>query len=185
MIAVADVANLFNNKTLIAMAVAVFIVIAGGYIGFANASESNNMMGSGMGSMMKSGNMMSGMINMSNGMMCSMMTQPPNDVIIKAVGQVVGIGKTGKVTLQITDKNDGKPVSDAQVIIGIERGAPMSTMDMMGPMFKAKNLGSGKYEVKITPDEKGYYTLHTHVIPKGKSMHAMMENHMDVGVIAK
>jgi hypothetical protein len=52
-------------------------------------------------------------------------------------------------------------------------------------MFEAENIGSGNYEVKFTPTEKGYYTMHTHAIPPGKSMMSMMDNHMDIGIIAK
>jgi len=61
----------------------------------------------------------------------------------------------------------------------------MSMMDMMGRMFEAENIGDGKYLVKFTPNEKGYYTMHTHAIPPGKSMMSMMQNHMDIGIIAK
>ena len=175
MIVVADVANLVNGKILIAMAVGVLVVIAGGYILFADASELNNMMGPNMGSMMKSGNMMSGM-----------MSQIPQDVIVKITsGQITKVGKETTVTLLVLDKETKKPLSDAQVIIGIERGASMTTMNMVGGMFEAEEKGSGKYLVKFTPDSKGYYTMHTHVIPDGKSMHSMMENHLDIGIIAK
>ena len=175
MIVVEDVANLVNDKILIGMAVGVFVVIAGGYILFANASEPNNMMGSNMGSMMKSGNMMSGM-----------MSQIPQDVIVKVTsGQITKVGKETKITLLVLDKETKKPLSDAQVIIGIERGASMTTMNMVGGMFEAEEKGSGKYVVKFTPDTKGYYTMHTHVIPNGKSMHSMMQNHLEIGIIAK
>ena len=138
---------------------------------FAYYSPDTNMMGSNMGSMMKSGNMMS---------------QIPQDVIVKVTsGQVAKVGKETTVALLVLDKETKKPLSDAQVIIGIERGASMSSMDMMGGMFEAKDVGSGKYLVKFTPDKKGHYTMHTHVIPDGKSMHSMMENHLDIGIIAK
>ena len=46
----------------------------------------------------------------------------------------------------------------------------MSMMDMMGRMIQAENIGSGQYQVKFTPIEKGYYTMHTHAIPQGKSI---------------
>ncbi len=39
--------------------------------------------------------------------------------------------------------------------------------------------------VKFTPPTKGIYTMHTHVIPAGKSMMSMMNNHMDIGIIVK
>jgi hypothetical protein len=61
----------------------------------------------------------------------------------------------------------------------------MSMMDMMGGMIQAENIGSGQYQVKFTPTEKGYYTMHTHAIPQGKSMMSMMNNHMDIGIIAR
>jgi len=61
----------------------------------------------------------------------------------------------------------------------------MSMMDMMGRMVEAENIGDGKYVVRFTPAEKGYYTMHTHAIPQGKSMMSMMNNHMDIGIIAK
>ena len=174
MIVVEDVANLVNGKILIGMAVAVLVVIAGGYIFFADASEPNNMMGSNMGSMMKSGNMM------------NMMSEIPQDVIVKVTsGQITKVGKETTITLLVLDKETKKPLSDAQVIIGIERGASMTTMNMVGGMFEAEEKGSGKYLVRFTPDSQGYYTMHTHVIPNGKSMHSMMENHLDIGIIAQ
>ena len=52
-------------------------------------------------------------------------------------------------------------------------------------MFKAENIGPGKYVIKMNVDEKGYHTMHTHGIPEGESMMSMMNNHMDVGIIAK
>ena len=181
----ADVANLVNTGILIGIIIGVFFAgIGGAYAIFVTASTfaipstgygMNSMMGSNMGSMMKSGNMMSGM-----------MSQIPQDVIVKVTsGQITKVGKETTITLLVLDKETKKPVSDSQVIIGIERGASMTTMDMMGGMFEAKNIGSGKYIVKFIPDSKGYYTMHTHVIPNGKSMHSMMNNHMDIGIIAK
>lgn len=135
----------------------------------------NSMMGSNMGSMMKSGNMMSGM-----------MSQIPQDVIVKVTsGQITKVGKEATITLLVLDKKTEKPLSDAQVIIGMERGASMTTMNMMGGMFEAEEKGSGKYVVRFTPDSQGYYTMHIHVIPDGKSMHSMMENHLDIGIIAQ
>src|SRR5713226_5215513 len=134
-----------------------------------------SMMGSMMDSMMGSGNMMSGM-----------MSDIPQDVIIKIKSsQQVSFGKESFIKLLVLDKNTKKPLSNAQIIVGIERGAPMSTMNMIGPMFKAENIGNGEYVVKFTLDNTGYYTMHTHVIPSGKSMHSMMENHMDIGIVVK
>lgn len=126
-------------------------------------------------SMMESGGMMSGMMN-----------QVPKDVIIKIESsQQVSVGKEDQIKLLVLDKNTGNPLTDAQVTVGLEEGAPMSTMNMIGGMFDAENIGDGTYLVKFTLDSPGYYTLHTHVIPAGKSMYSMMENHMDIGIIAK
>lgn len=149
--------------------------------GNSHSDSMSKMMTNGMmGSMMSGGNMMG-----NGGMQCSMMTDSPQDVIIKVKSsQQVSAGKESHIILLVTDKNK-TPLNDARVIVGIERGAPMSTMDMMGGMFSAENIGNGKYIVKFTLDTAGYYTLHTHVIPSGKSMHSMMENHMDIGIIAK
>jgi len=124
--------------------------------------------------------------------MCqSMMNSVPQDVIIKAVsGQVAKVDEEFKITLLVIDKNTGGPLDNANVILHIEEGAPMASMgkmtmmDMMDRMFEAENIGSGKYLVKFTPTEKGYYTMHTHAIPPGKSMMSMMNNHMDIGIIA-
>ena len=150
-------------------------VVSVGLVGLVYASPNFGFdaMGQGMGSMMKSGNMM------------SMMSQIPQDVIVKVTsGQVVKAGKDAKINLLVLDKDTKKPVSNAQVIIGIEKGASMSSMNMMGGMFEAKEIGSGKYIVSFRLDEKGHYTMHTHVILDGKSMHSMMQNHLDIGIIA-
>lgn len=131
---------------------------------------------------------MSGSSSMMGGssMMSNMMNQVPHDVIIKvASSQQVSVGKQAQVQLLILDRNTSNPLPFASIIVGMEKGAPMSTMKMIGPMFKAENIGNGKYLVKFTLDESGYYTMHTHVIPSGKSMHSMMDNHMDIGIFAK
>jgi len=151
-----------------------------------------NMTGHGMMGMMKGNNMDSDDSNQSmesmkgsGDTMSGMMNQIPKDVIIKVTsGQKVSAGKEAEIILLVLDKESEKPLADAKVIIGIERGSSMSTMDMMGGMFEAENIGSGKYVVKFTPDD-GVYTLHTHVIPAGKAMHSMMENHLDIGIIAE
>lgn len=115
-----------------------------------------------------------------------MMNNAPKDVTIKpASSQLVKAGQEATITLLIKDKITNKPLLDAQVPIMVERGSPMSTMNMLGSMIQAEELGQGKYQVKFTPDKKGVYIIHTHVIPNGKSMMSMMNNHMDVGVIAK
>lgn len=146
-----------------------------------------SMMSSGnMDSMMK--NMMSGntMGGSGSGMNCKMMSDSPQDVIIKIKSsQAVSVGKIQSITLLVLDKTTSRPLTDARIVVGIERGAPMSTMDMLGPMFDAKNIGNGKYVVSFILDKPGYYTLHTHVIPAGKSMMSMMNNHEDIGLIAK
>ena len=133
----------------------------------------------------------------SNGMssmnMCqSMMNSAPQDVIIKTISsQVVSVGEESTVTLLVLDKETERPLDDATVILNIEKGGPMegmddmNMMDMMGKMFEAENIGSGKYQIKVNVDEKGYYTMHTHGIPEEKSMISMMNNHMDIGIIAK
>lgn len=137
----------------------VFLVLA-----FSQKSEAQSMMG------------------MCNGMM----NKAPKDVTIRATSpQLVKSGQEATVTLLIKDRTTNKPLLDAQVPIMIERGTSMSTMDMMGSMISAQEMGQGKYQVKFTPDKKGIYTVHTHVIPDGKSMMSMMNNHMDVGIIAK
>ena len=122
----------------------------------------------------------------SGGMMSSMMSDSPQDVMIKVISsQQVHIGKNSQIVLLILDKNTGQPMIGSQVSLGLEEGAPMSTMNMIGSMFDAEELGEGKYAAKFTLYNPGYYTLHVHVIPQGKSMHSMMSNHMDVGIVAK
>jgi len=139
------------------------------------------------GQPMMSQNNMGGMM----GMCQSMMNSIPQDVVIKTTSsQVAKVGEESKFTLLVTDKK-GNPIDNADVILHIEEGAPMesmdkmSMMDMMGRMIQAENIGSGQYQVKFTPTEKGYYTMHTHAIPQGKSMMSMMNNHMDIGIIAR
>lgn len=171
------------NKTLIvaAIAIAAVVTVAGLF--------SNTVFGLGCSPT----SMMQGWKNLSTnsmmeggGMMSSMMSQVPKDVIIKIQSsQQVIVGKEAQVKLLVLDKNTGNPLTDAQVTVGLEEGAPMSTMNMIGGMFDAENLGDGTYLVKFTLDSPGYYTLHTHVIPAGKSMHSMMDNHEDIGIIAK
>ena len=122
----------------------------------------------------------------SGGMMSSMMNQVPKDVVIKMESShQVTVGEEAQIKLLVLDKNTGNPLTDAKVIVGLEEGAPMSSMNMIGGMFNTENMGDGTYLVKFKLDSPGYYTLHTHVIPAGKSMHSMMDNHMDIGIIAK
>jgi hypothetical protein len=128
--------------------------------------------------------------------MCqSMMNSIPKDVIITAKsGQVASVGKESSIILLVKDKKTNKPLDNADVILHIEEGGPMAMMEkggmmnmmsMMDNMVEAENIGDGKYLVKFTPDKKGYYTMHTHAIPPGKSMMSMMNNHMDIGIIAR
>ncbi len=168
-------------KTFILIGIIVGIVVLGIGAVYAvclnscNPANHNSMIGTMMGSMMGNGNMMSGM-----------MSDVPQDIIIKVKSsQQIPVGVESSVKLLVLDKDTKKPLSDAQVIVGIEQGSPMSTMNMVGSMIDAENLGNGEYLVKFRVDNAGDYTLHTHVIPSGKSMHSMMENHMDIGIIAK
>lgn len=127
-------------------------------------------------------NSMSSMI----GMCSTMMNKSPKDAIIKpASSQLVTAGKQAEITVLVLDKKTSKPMIDADLPIMIERGPSMSSMEMVGQMFAAEEIGNGKYLIKFTPDKKGIYTIHTHVIPQGKSMMSMMNNHMDIGIIAK
>ena len=163
-------------KKLIIVLVSI-VVLSGVFFESAYSEKNNPMMSNNMGSMM----------NMCQAMMNSI----PQDVIMKTIsGQVAKVGHESTITLLVLDKNSGKPMDNANVILHIEKGAPMesmegkSMMDMMQGMFEAENIGSGKYLVKFTPTQQGYYTMHTHAIPQGKSMMAMMNNHMDIGIIA-
>jgi len=125
---------------------------------------------------------MNGMTGMSS------MIQASRDVIIKLESNpIIPAGKESQIKLLVFDKFTQKPMAGAQVIVGIERGGAMTTMNMMGPMFQAQEQsnGTGVYLVTFTPDINGIYTLHTHVIPPGKLMYSMMDNHIDIGVVAK
>jgi len=165
------------RKLLIALA-SIFILSSVFYLSAYSEKAGQLMMSNNMGSMMD---------------MCqTMMNSIPKDVIIKSTSsQVAKAGEEFKITLLVLDKKTGKPLENAGVILHIEEGVPMESMesktmmDMMQGMFEAENIGSGNYEVKFTPTEKGYYTMHTHAIPPGKSMMSMMDNHMDIGIIAK
>lgn len=126
------------------------------------------------------------MENMDVSGMSQMMNQTPEDVIIKVhSSQAVYQGEKAEIVLQVLDKTSNLPLENANVLIGIEKGASMTTMMMQGGMTKAEPTGNGHYLLSFTPSEKGIYTLHVHVIPEGKSMHSMMQNHIDVGLISK
>ncbi len=125
-----------------------------------------------------------GSIDMSG--MSQMMNQIPEDVIIKVhSSQVVYKGEKAEIVLLVLDKITNLPLENADVLIGIEKGASMTSMMMHGGMTKAESTGNGHYLVSFTPSDSGIYTLHVHVIPEGKSMHSMMQNHMDIGLISK
>lgn len=118
--------------------------------------------------------------------MTQMMNQIPEDVIIKAhSSQTVYQNEKAEIVLQVLDKITNLPLENVDVIIGIEKGASMTSMMMQGGMTKAESTGNGHYLVSFIPSEKGIYTLHVHVIPEGKSMHSMMQNHMDIGLVSK
>ncbi|HZS72946.1 MAG TPA: FixH family protein, partial [Candidatus Nitrosotalea sp.] len=99
--------------------------------------------------------------------------------------QQVSVGQDSVVKLLVLDRTTGQPITGARVILGLEEGASMSTMNMIGSMFDAEELGEGKYVAKFNVDKPGYYTLHVHVMLSDKSMNSMMRNHMDVGILAK
>jgi hypothetical protein len=95
-------------------------------------------------------------------------------------------GKQSEASIKVLDKQTNEPMEGARVIIGLEKGLPMTTMDMAGGgMFDASETGNGTYTFSFTPESKGYYTIHAHVIPPGKQMHAMMENHADLVIVSK
>ena len=163
-------------KILIIVLVTVIVSTGGVFYLFAYSESGQSMMTQNMGGMMD---------------MCqSMINSIPQDVIIKTTSsQIAKVGEESKITLLVTDKK-GNPLDNVDVILHIEEGVPMasmdmSMMDMMGRMIQAENIGSGQYQIKFTPTEKGYYTMHTHAILQGKSMMSMMNNHMDIGIIAK
>lgn len=165
-------------KKLLIVLASIFVMPGVFYLSAYSEKDGQLMMSNSMGSMMD---------------MCqTMMNSIPEDVIMKTISsQVAKVGQESIITLLVLDKNTGNPMASANVILHIEEGAPMESMegktmmDMMQGMFEAENIGSGKYLVKFTPTEKGYYTMHTHAIPPGKSMMSMMDNHMDIGIIAK
>ncbi len=135
-----------------------------------------------MGSMIRESDSINMLSNMT-------MNQEPKEVIIKVKSsQIVPAEKESEIALLVLDKETQKPLIGAQVLVGIERGASMTTMEMISSMFEAeedKGRSSGIYKVRFTPDSDGYYTIHTHVIPSGNSMHSMMDNHLDIGIIAE
>jgi hypothetical protein len=115
-----------------------------------------------------------------------MQMQAPEDVMIlfESESQVLA-GRQTQVLLKILDKQTNATMQGAEVLIGIEKGLPMSTMDMIGGMFNAAEGGNGTYAFTFTPESKGYYTVHAHIIPPGEQMHSMMENHVDFVIISQ
>lgn len=109
------------------------------------------------------------------------------DVIIMLESEYdMSAGSQSQVILKVLDKQTNEPVQGAEVIIGIEKGLPMTSMDMTGSgMFDASEKGNGTYAFMFTPESKGYYTVHAHVIPPGKQMHSMMENHADLVIMSR
>jgi len=126
--------------------------------------------------------MMNGMMEVGGGMQM----QAPEDVMILLESEwKVPIGKQSEVALKVLDKQTNSTMQGAEVIIGIEKGLPMTTMDMTGDMFNAEEKGDGTYAFTFTPESEGYYTIHAHVIPPGEQMHSMMDNHVDLVIIAE
>jgi hypothetical protein len=108
------------------------------------------------------------------------------DVIILLESEYeMAAGEQSEVALKVLDKQTNEPVQGARVIIGIEKGLPMTTMEMAGGMFDASEKGNGTYAFAFTPESKGYYTIHAHVVLLGKQMHSMMENHADLVTVSK
>jgi len=156
-------------------------------------SEKMDVMVERMDAMMEGMDMMMGMIMgdmmgpmdgmMPGDSMQDMMNQEPLDVITKIKPyQKVLVEKEAEITLLVLDKETREPLEGLEVLIHIERGSSMSTMEMMGDMFPAEDKGSGEYLVKFTADREGIYTIHTMVMLPGRSM---MDNHMDFSVIAE
>jgi hypothetical protein len=103
------------------------------------------------------------------------------DVIVLLESEYeMAAGKQSQVILKVLDKQTNEPMHRARVMIGIEKGLPMTTMEMAGGMFDAAEKGNGTYAFAFTPESEGYHTVHAHVIPPRKQMHSMMENHADL-----
>jgi hypothetical protein len=170
--------KLIVMMSLVAVVIGVIVVF-----GFMALSASRN----GGGLQMPFG---SGMMGGGGGMMMEggkMQMPAPKDVIILLESEYeMAAGKQSEVALKVLDKQTNEPVQGAEVIIAMEKGLPMSTMDMSGgSMFDAVAKGNGTYAFAFTPESKGYYTVHAHVIPPGKQMHSMMENHADLIIESK
>ena len=151
----------------------------------ARMNERMDMMVERMDAMIENMDMMMGpMDDMQGNMMEDMMSQEPQDVVIelRSGHGKVPVGKETEIVLVVLDRETNEPLEGLEVLIHIERGSSMSTMEMMGDMFPAEDKGSGEYVVRFTPDSEGAYTVHTMVMIPRKSM---MDNHMDFSVIAE
>jgi FtsP/CotA-like multicopper oxidase with cupredoxin domain len=127
---------------------------------------------------------MGGMEGMMQGGMMQM--QAAEDVMIFLESEAeVPAGNQTEVVVKVLDKQTNRTMQGAEVIIGIEKGLPMTTMDMIGGMFSAGERGNDTYAFTFTPESEGYYTVHAHVIPPGEQMHSTMENHADIVIIAE
>jgi hypothetical protein len=159
----------------------------------ARMNERMDMMVERMDAMMENMDMMMGMMmgdmmapdgDMQGDTMEDMMNQEPQDVRIelKSGHGKVPVGKETEIVIAVLDKETEEPLEGLEVLIGIERGSSMSTMEMMGDMFPAEDKGSGEYVVRFAPDSEDVYTVHTMVMIPRKSM---MDNHMDFSIIAE
>jgi hypothetical protein len=152
------------------------LAIAAAILAFVAFSASGNSLMQPMGGM-------EGMM-MQDGRM--QMQQAAEDVMIflESEGEAPIENQT-EVLLKVVDKQTNKTMQGAELIIGIEKGLPMTTMNMIGGMFSAGERGNGTYAFTFTLETEGYYTVHAHVIPPGEQMHSMMENHADIVIIAE
>lgn len=126
-----------------------------------------------------------GMAEMMQGGMMEM--QAPEDVMILFESDSdVPAGKETQIVLKVIDKQTNATMRGANVLIGIEKGLPMTTMDMMkGGMFSAEDKDNGEYAFSFMPESEGYYTIHAHIIPPGEQTNSMMKNHVDFVVISQ
>jgi len=155
----------------------------------ARTNERMDMLVERMDAVIEGMDMMMGMVmgdimGPMDGMQGDMMNQEPQDVIIqlKAGHGRVSAGEETEIVLSVLDKVTEEPLEGLEVLIHIEKGPSMSSMDMMGDMFPAEDKGSGEYVVRFTPDSEGVYTVHVMVMIPRKSM---MDNHMDFSIIAE
>lgn len=159
---------------MIALSSAAALAISAAILTLAALTASGNSLMQAMGGMQ--GMMQDGKMQM----------QAAEDVMIFLQSEAeVPAGNQTEVVLKVVDKQTNTTMQGAEVIIGIEKGLPMTTMDMIGGMFSAGERANGTYASTFTPESEGYYTIHAHVIPPGEQMHSMMENHADIVIIAE